>query len=139
MKIRHARIYAALIVLSTMSAQRSSLASQARSEEPETVMITLHAKAGAEAELAQVIARHWDTAQRLKLVTNAPHVTLRGTEAAEGAMRTFFVDVFTWRDASIPDAAPKEIQAIWADMNRLVEKRNGRPGLTIDEVALVAK
>jgi len=139
MKIRHARIYAALIVLSTMPAQRSPLAGQARSEEPETVMITLHSKAGAEAELAQVIARHWDTAQRLKLVTNAPHVTLRGTEAAEGAMRTFFVDVFTWRDASIPDAAPQEIQAIWADMNRLVEKRNGRPGLTIDEVALVAK
>ncbi len=103
------------------------------------MMITLHAKAGAEAELAQVIARHWETAQRLKLVTNTPHVTLRGAEPAEGAMRTFFVDVFTWRDASIPDAAPKEIQAIWADMNRLVEKRNGRPGLTIDEVALVAK
>jgi hypothetical protein len=103
------------------------------------VMITLRAKAGAETELAQVIARHWETAQRLKLVTDAPHVTLRGTEAVEGAPRAFFVDVFTWRDASVPDAAPKEIQSIWASMNRLVEKRNGRPGLTIDEVALVAK
>jgi hypothetical protein len=130
---------AALGLLCAALAQGSSIAAQPRQEEPETVMITLHAKAGAEAELAQVIARHWETAQRLKLVTNAPHVTLRGTEAAEGAMRTFFVDVFTWRDASIPDAAPKEIQAIWADMSRLVEKRNGRPGLTIDEVALVAK
>jgi hypothetical protein len=111
----------------------------ARADPPETVLITLHAKAGAETELAQVIARHWETAQRLKLVTDAPHVTLRGTETADGASRTFFVDVFTWRDASIPDAAPKEILAIWADMNRLVEKRNGRAGLTIDEVALVAK
>jgi hypothetical protein len=138
MKIRHAHIYAALIVLSAILAQRSPLTGQARPDEPETVMITLHAKPGAEAELAQVIARHWETVQRLKLVSNA-HFTLRGKEAAEGAMRTFFVDVFTWRDASIPDAAPKEIQAIWADMNRLVEKRNGRPGLTIDEVALVAK
>ena len=54
-------------------------------------------------------------------------------------MQTYFVEIMTWRDASIPDSAPKEIQAIWADMNRLVEKRNGRPGLTIDEVALVAK
>jgi hypothetical protein len=111
----------------------------ARADTPETVMITLRPKAGAEAELAQVIARHWETVQRLKLVTDAPHVTLRGSEAAEGTTRTFFVDVFTWRDASIPDAAPKEILAIWADMNRLVEKRNGRPGLTIDEVALLAK
>jgi hypothetical protein len=139
MKVRHAHIYAALIVLSATWPQESSVVAQTRREEPETVMITLRAKAGAEAELAQVIARHWDTAQRLKLVTNAPHVTLRGTEAADGAMRTFFVDVFTWRDASIPDAAPKEILAIWADLNRLVEKRNGRAGLTIDEVALVAK
>ncbi len=137
MNVRH--IYAALGLLCAALAQGSSIAAQPRPDEPETVMITLHAKAGAEAELAQVIARHWETAQRLKLVTNAPHVTLRGTEAAEGAVRTFFVDVFTWRDASITDAAPKEIQAIWADMNRLVEKRNGRPGLTIDEVALVAK
>ena len=137
MGIRH--VCAALALLSAMPAQGSPLAGQARPEEPETVMITLHAKAGAEAELAQVIARHWETAQRLKLVTNTPHVTLRGTEPADGAMRAFFVDVFSWRDASIPDAAPKEIQAIWADMNRLVEKRNGRPGLTIDEVVLVAK
>jgi hypothetical protein len=107
-----------------------------RAEAPETVMITLHAKAGAEAELAQVIARHWETVQRLKLATDAPHVTLRGTE--EGTS-TYFVEIFTWRDASIPDAAPKEILSIWADMNRLVEKRNGKPGLTISEVSLVAK
>jgi hypothetical protein len=134
----HTRAVLTLLCCAAL-AQGSSIAAQPRQEKPETVMITLHAKSGAEAELAQVIARHWETAQGLKLVNNAPHITLRGTEAAEGAMRTFFVDVFTWRDASIPDAAPKEIQAIWADMNRLVEKRNGRPGLTIDEVALVAK
>ena len=139
MNVRHIRTPAIATLLCAMLTQASALTVQIRSEQPETVMITLHAKAGAEAELAQVIARHWETAQRLKLVTDAPHVTLRGTEAAEGAMRTFFVDVFTWRDASIPDAAPKEILAIWADMNRLVEKRNGRPGLTIDEMTLVAK
>jgi len=109
---------------------------QIQAEAPETVMITLHAKAGAEAALAQVIARHWETVQRLKLATDAPHVTLRG---AEEGTSTYFVEIFTWRDASIPDAAPKEIQAIWADMNRLVEKRNGKPGLTISEVSLVAK
>jgi hypothetical protein len=137
MNVRH--ICAALVLLCTALTQAASLIAHPRADEPETVMITLHAKAGAEAELAQVIARHWETVQRLKLVTDEPHVTLRGSEAAEGTTRTFFVDVFTWRDASIPDAAPKEIQAIWADMTRLVEKRNGRPGLTIDEVALLAK
>jgi len=107
-----------------------------RAEAPETVMITLHAKAGAEAELAQVIARHWETVQRLKLAADAPHVTLRG---AEEGRSTYFVEIFTWRDPSIPDAAPKEILALWADMNRLVETRNGKPGLTISEMSLVAK
>ena len=62
---------------------------------------------------------------------------MRGTEPAEGAMRTFFVDVFSWRDASIPDAAPKEIQAIWADMNRLVESRGGNPGLEFVQVSVI--
>ena len=103
MSVRHMRTGAIATLLCAALAQASSLVAHTRSEEPETVMITLHAKAGAEAELAQVIARHWETAQRLKLVTNTPHVTLRGTEPAEGAMRTFFVDVFSWRDASIPD------------------------------------
>jgi len=136
MKIRHAHLHAVLALVCATLAQGSTAAGQAASEQPETVMITLHAKAGAEAELAQVIARHWETAHRLKLLRDTPHVTLRGTEA--GTL-TYFVDIFTWRDAAIPDAAPKEIQAIWADMNRLVEKRGGRPGLQIEEVSVVAR
>ena len=119
-----------------LTAMVCAATAHARAEAPETVMITLHAKAGSEAELAQVIARHWNTVQRLKMATDAPHVTLRGTE--EGTL-TYFVEIFTWRDASVPDAAPKEILALWADMNRLVEKRNVKPGLTISEVSLLAR
>jgi hypothetical protein len=106
-----------------------------RAEEAETVVITLHARKGAEAELEKVIARHWETAQRLQLVRPTGHLTLRGTEEGD---RAFFMEVFTWRDASIPDAAPKEIQSIWAEMNKLVEPRLSRPGLTIDQVSVVA-
>src|SRR3954465_5236801 len=83
---------------------------QASRQKPETVLVTFHAKPGGEAELQQVIERHWSTARRMKLIEAEPHLTLRGTEA--GA-KPYFVHVFTWRDASIPDAAPKEIQAIW--------------------------
>ena len=133
MKIRHAHIYAALIVLSAILAQRSPLAGQARSEEPETVMITLHAKTGAEAELAQVIARHWDTARRLKMIRETPHLTLRSAEGAQ----TDFVEIMTWRDASVPDSAPAEIQKIWAEMNRLVEQRGATPGLRIEQMSVV--
>jgi hypothetical protein len=102
--------------------------------EPETVMVTLHAKAGMETDLARVIERHWETARRLNLVTDAPHVTLRGTE--DGG-RTYFIEIFTWRDGDIPDAAPAEIQAIWNTMNQLVEAREGAPGLNFRAVALV--
>jgi hypothetical protein len=135
MKIRHAHIYAALIVLSAILAQRSPLTVQARPDEPETVMITLHAKPGAEAELAQVIARHWDTARRLKLIRETPNLTLRSAEGAQ----TDFVEIMTWRDASVPDSAPAEIQKLWAEMNRLVEQRGATPGLRIEQMSVVTE
>lgn len=102
--------------------------------EPETVMVTLHAKAGAEDELARALARHWETVARLKLVLDTPHVTLRGTEVDD---KTYFVEIFTWRDADTPDHAPKEILALWAELNRLVERRNGQPGLHFVAVSTV--
>ncbi len=104
---------------------------QTPAAKPETILVTLHARPGAEAELEKVIERHWSTARRLKLIEAEPHLTLRGIEAGS---KTYFVHVFTWKNAAIPDAAPKEIQAIWADMNRLVEARDGKQGLTFEEV-----
>jgi hypothetical protein len=135
MKIRHTYMYATLIVLGATLTQASSLVAHTRSEEPETVMITLHAKAGAEAELAQVIARHWDTARRLKMIRETPHLTLRSAEGSQ----TDFVEIMTWRDASVPDAAPPEIQKLWAEMNRLVEKRGTTPGLKIEQMSVVTE
>lgn len=106
-----------------------------RTVEPETVMIVLRAKAGAESELAKVIANHWTTARQFDLVRETPHVTLRGTDDHG----VYFVDVFTWKDADTPDHAPAPILAAWADMNRLTEARGGRPGLEITPVKLVAQ
>lgn len=105
----------------------------AAADQPETVMVTFRAKPGAETELARVIASHWRTASELNLVTPSPHLTLRG---AEDGGKTYFVEVFTWRDASIPDAAPAAIKKIWAQMNALVESRGGRPGLHFEEVSV---
>src|SRR5262245_32328985 len=103
-------------------------------DEAETVMITFRPKPGAEADLVKVIAGHWTTARRLDLVLPQPHVTVRATDETG---RDYFVDVFTWRSAEIPDHAPAEIQAIWADMTRLTEARNGKPGLAIVEGRMV--
>ena len=107
-----------------------------RDDDPETVMITLRAKAGAEAELALVIADHWATATKLNLVRAEPHLTVR-TKAVGG--KVSFVDIFTWRDRDIPDNAPAAILKIWGDMSRLTESRDGRPGIDITEVTLTGK
>ncbi len=101
---------------------------------PETVLVTFRAKSGAEAELARVIASHWRAATDLNLLVETPHVTLRGTDDTG---KVYFVDVFTWRDPSIPDAAPPAIRKIWAEMNALVESRGGHPGLAFEAVSLV--
>jgi hypothetical protein len=98
---------------------------QQRAEEPETVMVSLHAKPGAEAELAH----------EMKLVHDTPHLTMRGTENGN---KTYFVEIFTWRDASVPYAAPTEIRNIWNDMNPLVEARGGHPGLEFAAVSVLA-
>jgi hypothetical protein len=127
----------AFAILASAAAIRIAAASErGHAEQPETVVVTLHAKPGGEAELAGVIARHWETARRLNLVLDTPHVTVRGTE---NGTQTYFIDIFTWRDSSIPDQAPPEIQRIWADMSRLVEPKGSRPGLEISEVAIVGK
>src|SRR5262245_17268625 len=105
--------------------------------EPETVLITLHPRAGAEQELADVIARHYELARRLDLLQpGTVHVTLRGADERD---RPYFVEILTWRDASVPDHAPKDILSIWTEMNRLVEPRAGRPGLDVSEMRAVTR
>jgi hypothetical protein len=121
-------------ILICLSGSLGPSMAQQNAERPETVMVTLRAKPGAEAELERVIARHWETAHQMKLVRDAPHVTLRGTEEGN---KVYFIDLFTWRDGGIPDAAPADIQAIWSDMNRLVEARGGHPGLEFVAVSVV--
>ena len=102
---------------------------------PETVLITFRPKPQAEQELADVIARHWQEARRLDMVLATPHLTLRGRD---GAGRVVFTEVLTWRDPSVPDAAPPAILEIWKRMNELVEERDGRPGLVLDAVTVLA-
>jgi hypothetical protein len=122
--LRSIAVLAALLACATASAADVS----------ETVLITFRPKPQAEQELADVIARHWKEARRLDLVLATPHLTLRGRD---GAGRVVLTEVLTWRDASIPDAAPATILEIWKRMNELVEERDGRPGLVFDAVIVL--
>jgi hypothetical protein len=92
---------------------------------PETVVVTYHPKQGGEAQLQKLIERQWQTLTDLQVVTGS-HSLYRG----DG----LFVEVLTWKDASIPDNAPAPIRAIWADMGKLVEKRDCRQAIEIEEV-----
>jgi hypothetical protein len=131
MSRRHSIVICAAASLALLTA---STRAGARADEPETVIVTWRVKAGAEAEAQAILARHWETARRLNLVRESPHVTLRTSDAAGKT----FVEIFTWRDAAIPDAAPAEIRAIWDDMNKIAEPRGGRPGLEIAMAEIVS-
>ena len=123
-----------LYVTLCLVALGGSVTSSVARAEAETVMVTFLPKAGAEPELEKVIAQHWKTARELDLVPVAPHLTLRGKDE-DG--RAYFVEVFSWRDASIPDNAPPAIRQIWDRMNALVEKRGAKPGLSFNEVSVI--
>ena len=122
------------ILLCTMSLLGWYGPSVSAADEPETVMATFHAKPGAEAMLAKLIADHFATARQLNLVLAEPHVTLRMNEGDKAAA---LVDIFTWRDGSIPDDAPPAIRAIWSEMAKLTEPRGGKPAIDIVQVSLV--
>jgi hypothetical protein len=135
---RFTRVPALLIGLawSWGSAVAQQSAGPQAAGEPETVMVTLHAKPGGEEELGRVIANHWTTARQMNLVQDSPHVSIRGMEDGDKA---YFIEIFTWRNARVPDAAPAGIRKIWDDMNRLVEARGGHSGLEFVVVSVVAR
>jgi hypothetical protein len=98
-------------------------------EASETVAITYHVKDENESALLKAIQKHWSVTRRLGLVEGA-HALYRGNG--------FFLEILTWKDASTPDNAPPEVRAIWADMERLVDRSAGKKALDIQEVQPVA-
>src|SRR5512141_616457 len=101
-----ALLFAAILLASTVHAA------------PETVAVTYRFSPANEAALRGVIDEHWATLVRLNLVTGE-HAIYRGSNT--------FLEIFTWRDDSIPDNAPTEVRAIWRKMNSLVDGSEGKP------------
>jgi hypothetical protein len=127
--VAHVRVhYLAWVVVGCLTIPA---AVSAASEVPETVMITYQVKAGAEAALSRVIAKHWRVAQHMNLVRSSPpHVVLQGGD--EG--RRYIVEVLTWRDGSIPDNAPDAITELWQEMSQYVVAREGHSGIDFSPV-----
>ena len=93
-------------------------AGAAYAETPETVITTYHPKAGKEAELLQVLRDAWSVYTKMNLVTGA-HQLYRATPEGGTA---YFVEIFTWRDESIPDNAPPEVLKVWSAMRATTDK-----------------
>lgn len=98
--------------------------------EPETIYSVSHVIAGKEAAFDKARIEAWAIYQRLGLVLPKPHLVVRG---ADEAGKTYFVEIFTWKDAAIPDHAPPEVRAIWKLLEAACEPRGGRPGIDFSD------
>lgn len=102
---------------------------------PETVLITYRVKAGSEAEFEQTLAQAWKIYRQEHLVFAKPHTIVRDQEDGN---KCRYVEMFTWVNHDAPDHAPASVQAVWAKMMALCEKRDGHGGLEGGEVQIVA-
>ena len=100
----------------------------------ETVISTFRVRAGKEAEFARVHAQAWPAYRRFGVVAEKPHLVLQGVDEAG---KTYFVEIFTWKDHDAPDHASPEIRAIWAQLEALCEPRLGHRGIEFPEVQIV--
>jgi len=88
-----------------------------------------------ETQYAELSARSWAIYRKLDLVLPAPHIVIRG---ADSGNLPYFVEIFAWKNAEIPDHAPAEVRAVWQELENACESRNGRPGIDFTEVTAVA-
>jgi hypothetical protein len=125
-------LFVCLALAGTAGAQEKS--NNPAKDDPETVVDTLHVKAGKEDDLAKVMARAWTAYRKFDMVLAEPHFLMRGVD--DGG-RPFFVEILSWKDHNAPDHAPAEVKKIWAEMESLCEKRDGRRGIEFYEVHAV--
>jgi hypothetical protein len=71
------------------------------------------------------------------LILAEPHLILSGKESGG---KPVVIEILTWKDSDAPDSVKEhhpEVQKIWDGLNALVEKRDGKPGIEIDEMDIV--
>jgi hypothetical protein len=98
-----------------------------------TVLVTYRPREGEVEPLSRLLVRQRATLDRLGLAT-APPLTFR---AADANGRPIFLDLLTWKDLAVTGNPPPELAALWGDLQKLVEPRDGRPGVEILHVTPV--
>ena len=105
---------------------------------PETVHVTYHVQSGKLDEFLAALREHYPAGRKLGIVLARPHIILVGKE--DGG-RPVVIEILTWRDADAPDNVTRKyptVRAIWDRLNALVEKRDGKPAIDIDEMEIVS-
>jgi hypothetical protein len=78
-------------------------------------------KPGKEAELRELLAKHWPVFEKLGLVADdPPHLIFRGEDKERGL---FFVETFAWKDKEAMGRAHSlpEVAAVWEPMGKCCE------------------
>jgi hypothetical protein len=101
-------------------------------DEPETVVVTFHVKAGNAKELEQLLTRAWVTYQRLGMVLPQPHIVARSTDGD-----TTFFELLSWKHHGVPDSAPSDVRDLWNQMEAICEPKEGQAGINFVEVKVV--
>ena len=113
-----------------LCAQSSTMTLSGR---PETVLATFRVKPDQMPEFLKLMPAYWAALRAEHLVLDAPHVMLQGEENG----KPVFFEVFSWRDHDAPEHVPPAIQQYWDRINRMVESRDGHPGIEFPEMKLV--
>jgi hypothetical protein len=101
--------------------------------EAPTVICLYRVAAGREAEFTRLLARHWPALHALGLVTDERPRHYRGAEKGGAPL---FVEIFQWRSEEAARQAHEhpEVMAIWEPMDKLTERRDGRPNMEFPHV-----
>ena len=90
--------------------------------EPVKMLVIYRPKPGNEEEIGRLVGKHYPALQTTGLVTDEPATIYRATNKRTG--QVFFVESFSWRDASAPETAHQmpAVMAVWEPMTPLLEQ-----------------
>lgn len=94
-------------------------------DQPQTVICRYKVKPGKEAEMLELLRKHWPALHSVGLVTSDPPLVYRSIATGKDhhdAPNTF-VEIFSWKSARAPQIAHEtpEVMAVWEPMGAICE------------------
>ena len=85
------------------------------------MLVTYRPKEGKADELFSLVQKHLPALEGTGLLADEPTALYRATDKRSG--KSYFVEMFSWRDAQAPNIAHQtpEVMAVWEPMTPLLE------------------